>query len=170
MLLFSIIYMSIKIFVTGGSFDKEYDPIQEKLLFTATILPEILKQARVTIPVDVQTLMMVDSLQMHLPDREMVVDSCKKTEEHKIIIIHGTSTMSDTARVLGEAKIKNKTIILTGAMMPYRLGNSDGLFNLGTAFGFVQTLKPGVYVSMNGRVFEWNNVKKNEKLGLFEEI
>lgn len=162
--------MAIKIFVTGGSFDKEYDEIEEKLLFKDTHIPEILKRGRCTVELDARTLMMIDSLDVTFADRAVIVENCKNTKENKIVITHGTSTMAETARALGQAKLENKTIVLTGAMIPYKLGKSDAIFNLGNALGFVQALPPGVYVAMNGRSFTWYNVKKNEKLGVFEEL
>jgi L-asparaginase len=99
----------------------------------------------------------------------LIVDQCRKAKETRIVITHGTDTMETTARVLGE-EIQNKTIVLTGAMVPYKFGSSDGLFNLGSALAFAQTLPPGVYIAMNGRYFLWNNVKKNKKMGEFEEL
>ncbi len=162
--------MAIKIFVTGGSFDKEYDEIEEKLLFKDTRIPEILKRSRCGVEVDIRTLMLVDSLDITFADRAVIVENCKNAKEDKIIITHGTSTMSETAKAIGQAKLENKTIVLTGAMIPYKLGKSDAMFNLGTALAFVQALPPGVYVAMNGRCFNWYNVKKNEKLGVFEEL
>ncbi|MSU75782.1 MAG: asparaginase [Candidatus Magasanikbacteria bacterium] len=162
--------MAIKIFITGGSFDKEYDEIEEKLLFKDTHIPEILKRARCTVELDTRTLMMVDSLDMTFADRAVIIENCKNSKEDKIIITHGTSTMAETAKALGQAKLEDKTIVLTGAMIPYKLGKSDAIFNIGNALGFVQTLPPGVYVAMNGKYFSWYNVKKNEKIGLFEEL
>lgn len=162
--------MQIKIFVTGGSFDKVYDEIQEKLVFKDTNLPEVLKRGRCTVDFDIRTLMQLDSLDMTFADRQVILDNCKNTPENNIVITHGTSTMAETAKVLGQAKIEHKTIVLTGAMVPYKLGYSDGLFNLGVAIAFAQSLPPGVYVAMNGRFFNWYNVHKNEKIGLFTEL
>ena len=161
--------MRIRIFITGGTFDKEYNEIRGELFFQDTHLPEMLKLGRSRIPVEIRTLMMIDSLQMTDMDRELIAEHCRKAEESKIVITHGTDTMSDTARLLGQ-KIKDKTIVLTGAMIPYKFGSSDGLFNLGSALAFVQTLKPGVYVAMNGRCFNANNVRKNKETGEFEEL
>jgi len=161
--------MPIRIFVTGGTFDKEYNEIDGKLYFKDTHLPEMLRLGRSRVTVDVRTLMLIDSLEMTDADRQNILEQCKRTREDKIVITHGTDTMESTARVLG-ATIKDKTVVLTGAMVPYKFGSSDGLFNLGSALAFVQTLSHGVYVAMNGRCFAWDNVKKNKKTGEFEEI
>ena len=144
--------MVIKIFVTGGTFDKEYNEITGELFFKDTHLPELLALARSTVKVDITTLMMIDSLEMTEADREIIAENCIKTNENRILITHGTDTMVDTARILAE-KVKGKTIVLTGAMIPYKFGSSDGLFNLGSALSFVQILPPGVYIAMNGRYF-----------------
>ncbi|MDO8643305.1 MAG: asparaginase domain-containing protein [Candidatus Woesearchaeota archaeon] len=161
--------MTIRIFITGGTFDKEYNELNGELFFKDTHLPEMLKLGRNKLDVDLRTLMMIDSLDMGAADRQLILDNVKKTKEDKIIITHGTDTMAETAKVLGAA-LKTKTIILTGAMVPYKFGSSDGLFNLGCALAFVQTLPVGVYVAMNGKFFKWNNVKKNKKTGEFEEL
>jgi L-asparaginase len=160
--------MAIRIFVTGGTFDKEYNEIEGSLYFKNTHVGEMLKLGRCKVPVEVQTLMMVDSLEMSHSDRNQIVDECKKASEDRIIITHGTDTMEVTARVLGQL-MKEKTIVLTGAMIPYKFGSSDGLFNLGSALAFVQTLPTGVYVVMNGRHFHWHDVRKNRTTGEFEE-
>jgi len=161
--------MAIKIFVTGGTFDKEYNEITGDLFFKDTHVPELLALGRCNIEVNVVTLMMIDSLDMSKADREIIAESCIKTKENRIIITHGTDTMVDTARVLAR-KVKGKTIILTGAMIPYKFGSSDGLFNLGSAIAFVQILPPGVYIAMNGRYFSWGNCRKNKKTGKFERL
>jgi len=161
--------ISIRIFVTGGTFDKEYNELTGELFFKETHLPEMLNRARCTIDVTVRTLMMIDSLNMTDEDRELIVHQCRAADEDKIIITHGTDTMSVTARVLAE-KVKDKTIVITGAMIPYKFGSSDGFFNLGGALAFAQTLPPGVYVAMNGRYFTWDNVRKNRQTGQFEEL
>lgn len=161
--------MAIRIFVTGGTFDKEYNEIDGKLFFKDTHLPEMLKLGRSRVNVDIRTLMLIDSLEMTEDDRRSILEHCQKTKEDKIIITHGTDTMESTAKALGTI-INDKTVVLTGAMIPYKFGSSDGLFNLGSALAFVQTLAPGVYVAMNGRCFTWDNVKKNRKTGEFEEI
>ena len=161
--------MAIKIFVTGGTFDKEYNEITGELFFKDTHVPELLALGRCNIEVNVVTLMMIDSLDMSEADREIIAESCIKTKENRIIITHGTDTMVDTARVLAK-KVKGKTIILTGAMIPYKFGSSDGLFNLGSAIAFVQILPPGVYIAMNGRYFSWGNCRKNKKTGKFEKL
>ncbi|HEY6952637.1 MAG TPA: asparaginase domain-containing protein [Bacteroidota bacterium] len=161
--------MAIRIFVTGGTFDKEYNEIDGKLFFKDTHLPEMLRLGRSRVNVDIRTLMLIDSLEMTDNDRQSILEQCRKAKEERIIVTHGTDTMESTARILG-ASIKDKTVVLTGAMIPYKFGSSDGLFNLGSALAFVQTLAPGVYVAMNGRYFTWDNVKKNKKTGEFEEI
>lgn len=161
--------MTIRVFATGGTFDKEYDLIRGQLYFKDTHLPEIFSQGRCTVPIEMRTLMMIDSLEMTDEDRQVIVANCRKCEEDKIIITHGTDTMVKTAEVLAKS-IKDKTIILTGAMIPYKFGSSDGFFNMGSAFAFAQTLPCGVYIVMNGRFFNWNNVRKNLKTGIFEEL
>jgi L-asparaginase len=161
--------MTIRIFVTGGTFDKEYNEITGQLYFQDSHLPEMLKLGRNLVHVDIRTLMMIDSLEMTELDRELIAEHCADAKEDRIIITHGTDTMAETARMLVE-KIKKKTIVLTGAMIPYKFGSSDGLFNLGSAMGFVQTLPHGVYVAMNGRYFDATNVRKNKETGLFEEL
>ena len=161
--------MKIKVFVTGGTFDKEYNELDGKLYFKDTHLKEMLTLGRSKVSVDVRTLMMVDSLEMTDQDRQIILDHCTKSLEDKILVTHGTDTMDVTARVLGQA-LKDKTIVLTGAMILYKFGSSDGLFNLGSALAFVQTLPHGVYVAMNGKCFRWDNVRKNRQTGEFEEI
>lgn len=161
--------MNIKIFVTGGTFDKEYNEIKGELFFKDTHLPEMLKMGRCRVSVDIRTLMMVDSLDMKDDDRRIIFENCKNAKEERILITHGTDTMIETAKLLAN-EIKNKTIVLTGAMIPYKFGSSDGLFNLGSALAFVQTLPIGIYIAMNGKYFHWNKVKKNKDLGEFEEI
>ena len=160
---------SIRIFVTGGTFDKEYNELTGELFFKETHLPEMLKRGRCDLDVTVRTLMMIDSLHMTDEDRELIVHQCRNAEEDKIVITHGTDTMTVTASVLAGA-ITDKTIVLTGAMIPYKFGSSDGFFNLGSALAFVQALPKGVYVAMNGRYFLWSNVRKNRQTGMFEEV
>ncbi len=160
--------MAIRVFVTGGTFDKEYNELDGKLYFKDTHLPEMLTLARCKVPVAVRTLMMVDSLEMTPADRQLIVQQCMAAAEERIVVTHGTDTMEVTAKALGEA-VREKTIVLTGAMVPYKFGSSDGLFNLGSALALVQTLPHGVYVAMNGRYFPWDNVRKNRKTGEFEE-
>lgn len=161
--------MLIKIFVTGGTFDKEYNELNGKLFFKDTHLNEMLKLGRCKLNLDIQTLMMIDSLKMTNADRNLILQSCKDTEEDKIVITHGTDKMVKTAILLGQ-NIRHKTIVLTGAMVPYKFGSSDGMFNLGAALAFVQTLPHGVYIAMNGKYFHWNNVRKNNGTGIFEEL
>tara|TARA_B100000953_G_scaffold270697_1_gene241120 strand:+ start:541 stop:1038 length:498 start_codon:yes stop_codon:yes gene_type:complete len=159
----------IKIFATGGTFDKEFNEINGELFFKETNLYELLELGRSQLDVKIETLMMIDSLKMSKNDRNYIVNKCKNEKTNRIIITHGTDTMVETAKILAE-NIKNKTIILTGAMIPIKFGSSDGLFNLGSALSFIQTLETGVYITMNGRYFPWNNVHKNKKLGVFERI
>ena len=163
---------TIRIFVTGGTFDKEYDELSGKLYFKNTHLTEMLGLGRCKLSVDVRTLMMVDSLDMTDTDRASILDQCAKTAETRVVVTHGTDTMENTARVLGEsiAKLKGKTVVLTGAMVPYKFGSSDGLFNLGSALAFVQSLPSGVYIAMNGKVFPWDNVTKDRQNGEFRAI
>src|SRR5512140_2517656 len=159
----------ILILVTGGTFDKEYNELTGELFFKDTHLSEMLKLGRCRVDVDVRTLMMIDSLEMTDQDRLLIADHCNRADEKKIIITHGTDTMADTARVLA-GMVKDKTIVLTGAMIPYKFGSSDGLFNLGSALAFVQALPPGVYIAMNGRCFPWDRVRKNRERGIFEAV
>lgn len=161
--------MTIRLLVTGGTFDKEYDMINGKLYFKDTNVNEILERGRNTTNVQVRTLMMVDSLEMTDEDRELIVSQCVKCDENRIIITHGTDTMVETALEIQKAAIQ-KTIVITGAMIPYTFGSSDGLFNMGSAMAFVQTLPIGVYVVMNGRYFRADNVRKNRKTGYFEPL
>lgn len=161
--------MSIRLFITGGTFDKEYDEIHGKLYFKDTHLNEMLRLGRCRADVKVRTLMMVDSLEMTDGDRHLILENCRRAHEERIVITHGTDTMEDTAKVLGEG-LKDKTVVLTGAMVPYAFHSSDGLFNLGSAISLAQCLPHGVYIAMNGRFFTWDNVKKNRSLGIFEPI
>ena len=161
--------MAIKIFVTGGTFDKEYDELKGQLYFKETHLPEILRLGRCTFPFEIETLMMIDSLHMTIADRDIIVEQCRHCDNQRIIITHGTDTMVETAAVIAAAQL-GKTIIITGAMIPYKFGSSDGLFNMGCALSFVQTLPEGVYITMNGKYFMWDNVRKNKEEGYFEEI
>ncbi len=160
--------MAIRIFITGGTFDKEYNELNGQLYFKDTHMSDLLEMGRNKMPVEIRTLMMIDSLEMTDEDRELIAHQCLQCDEEMIVITHGTDTMSDTAKVIAD-KVKDKTIVLTGAMIPITFGSSDGLFNLGSALAFVQTLPPGVYIAMNGRYFHWNNVRKNRQTGMFEE-
>jgi L-asparaginase len=157
----------IRLFVTGGTFDKEYDEIHGRLFFEDTHIPEMLQLGRCRLDVRVRTLMMVDSLDMSQADRELIAKNCQDAPEPRIVITHGTDTMVETARVLA-AQVAEKTIVLTGAMIPIAFGSSDGLFNLGGALTAVQVLPPGVYITMNGRVFLWNEVRKHRDTGIFK--
>jgi len=159
----------IKIFATGGTFDKEFNEIDGKLYFKETKLYDLLKLGRSQLNVKIETLMMIDSLKMTDVDRDYIVSKCKQEETKRIIITHGTDTMVKTAKLIART-LSDKIIILTGAMIPINFGSSDGLFNLGSALSFVQILKPGVYITMNGRYFQYDNVHKNKKMGDFEKI
>ena len=159
----------IKIFATGGTFDKEYNEINGELFFKKTHLAELLDLGRSQLNVKIETLMMVDSLEMTEDSKKYIVEKCKEEKTDHIIITHGTDTMVETAALLAKW-IKDKTIILTGAMIPIKFGSSDGLFNLGSALSFIQVIDSGIYITMNGRYFKWDNVKKNKKLGIFERI
>jgi L-asparaginase len=161
--------MAIRLFITGGTFDKQYDEIHGKLFFRDTHVSEMLRLGRCRLQLEVRTLMMIDSLEMTDSDRRLILENCRQAAEERIVITHGTDTMADTARVLGEAALP-KTIVLTGAMVPYAFGSSDGLFNLGSALSFVQTLPHGVFIAMNGHAFPWDDVSKNQTLGVFEPL
>jgi len=163
---------AIRIFVTGGTFDKEYDELTGSLEFKDTHLPEMLRLGRCRIDVSIRTLMMIDSLDMTDADRALIVEQCKQASESRIVVTHGTDTMVASAAALAAAlpPTSGKTIVLTGAMVPYAFGSSDGLFNLGSALSFAQTLPAGVYLAMNGRYFQWDRVRKNKETGVFEAI
>jgi L-asparaginase len=159
----------MRIIVTGGTFDKQYDELRGELTFKDSHLPAILKQARITAPVALEINQLIDSLHMQDVNRQHILASCRAAPEEHIVIVHGTDTMAQTARVLGEAQL-DKTIVLTGALVPYVFIGSDSLFNLGFAFAAAQLLAHGVYVAMNGQVFTWDNVRKNTSLGVFEML
>jgi L-asparaginase len=161
--------MSIKIIVTGGTFDKEYNELNGRLFFRETHLREMLKLGRSRVKIGVKTLMMIDSLEMTAAHRRRILKECLAARERRIVVTHGTDTMAETAGLLGP-EVKDKTVVLTGAMIPYRFGSSDGMFNLGSALSFAQALPPGVYIAMNGRYFSWSNVRKNRAKGEFEEV
>jgi len=161
----------IQVFVTGGTFDKEYNLLTGKLYFRNTHLSEMFERGRCAIDLDIKTLMMIDSLELSDTDREIIAYNCKKSANDRIIVTHGTDTMVQTARVIADSGIENKTIVLTGALIPATFGtSSDGFFNLGSALAFVQSLPYGIYIGMNGRFFNWDNVVKNTKTGFFEEL
>lgn len=156
------------IFVTGGTFDKEYDMINGRLYFDETHITEMLDLGRCTLDINVRTLMMIDSLEMTMVDRKLIAENCKRQDAKQIVITHGTDTMVSTAEYLAHEDLEEKTIVLTGALIPYKFGSSDGFFNLGNALAFAQSLPPGVYVAMNGRYFDWDKVEKNHSTGYFE--
>lgn len=161
--------MAIRIFITGGTFDKEYNEITGQLYFNDTHMHDLLDMGRCKVPVEIRTLMMIDSLEMTDEDRDLIVHQCNNCDEERIVLTHGTDTMAETASILAQ-RVKNKTVVLTGAMIPIKFGSSDGLFNLGSALAFAQTLPAGVYVAMNGRYFQADNVRKNKQTGMFEEV
>ena len=158
--------MQIRILVTGGTFDKEYDELSGTLFFKDTHVQEMLRLGRAKLDLTVETAMMIDSLDMDDAGRAAIVARCRDAAERAIVVTHGTDTMTDTASALAAAGLGDKTIVLTGAMVPYAFGSSDGLFNLGSALSFVQVLPPGVYVAMNGRHFPWDAVRKNRASGV----
>jgi L-asparaginase len=157
----------VRVLITGGTFDKEYDEIEGRLYFKDSHVSEMLQLGRCEVPVELRTLMMVDSLEMSDADRKLIVEQCRATPEDRVVITHGTDTMEVTARAIADA-VNDKTVVLTGAMVPYKFGSSDGMFNLGSAIAFVQTLPNGVYVAMNGRCFPAHSVRKNRQTGTFE--
>ncbi|MEO8054406.1 MAG: asparaginase domain-containing protein [Acidobacteriota bacterium] len=161
--------MSIRILVTGGTFDKTYDELHGCLVFKETHIHEMLRLGRCRVPVTVETVMMMDSLDMLNADRARIADACRRAPEDRIVLTHGTDTMVETAVVLAKERT-GKTIVLTGAMVPWAFGSSDGLFNLGSAISFVQSLPAGVYVAMNGRCFDWDDVRKDRAVGTFETV
>lgn len=161
---------TIRILVTGGTFDKEYDEVRGRLFFKDTHVQEMLAKGRSRVPVAVRTLMMIDSLDMSEDDRALVVEQCRQCEEARVVVTHGTDTMVETAAAIAAAGLTGKTVVLTGAMIPYAFGSSDGLFNLGSALSFAQVLPPGVYVAMNGQYFRWDRVRKNRETATFEQL
>jgi L-asparaginase len=160
----------IRILVTGGTFDKEYDELNGRLYFKDTHVPAMLQRGRCRLDLAVDTVMMIDSLDLDDAGRGEIVSRCRASDERCIVVTHGTDTMVETARALAAAGLERKTIVLTGAMVPYAFGSSDGLFNLGSALSFVQVLPAGVYVAMNGQQFRWDRVRKNLATGVFEAI
>jgi L-asparaginase len=158
----------IRLLVTGGTFDKEYDEITARLIFKDSHVADMLKLGRCRLNVTLSTVMMIDSLDMIDADREVIARCCRDYPESQIVITHGTDTMVETAAFLAQ-RVAGKTIVLTGAMVPFAFGSSDGMFNLGSALSFVQILSPGVYIAMNGRFFGWDRVRKNRDAGVFEE-
>ena len=160
---------AIRILVTGGTFDKQYNELNGQLAFRDTHVQAMLQRGRCRVDAVVETVLLIDSLEMTDDHRALVVDRCREAPEARLVITHGTDTMTHTARALADAGLE-KVIVLTGAMIPYAFGSSDGLFNLGSALSFAQTLAPGVYIAMNGRYFDWNRVRKNRETGIFEEL
>jgi L-asparaginase len=160
---------AIRILITGGTIDKEYNPLTGELTFSKSHLSNMLNQVRCKVSFILEEVMLKDSLEMMREDREAILEKCINCLENEIIVTHGTDTMVETARVLGD-HIRGKTVVLVGAMIPYAFGASDALFNLGCAFSAVQGLQQGVYITMNGKIFHWDNVRKNRESGEFEEL
>lgn len=159
--------MTIRIIATGGTFDKQYNPIAGTLGFDTSYLPTIIAQSRMTVPVVLEELFLLDSLDIQEHDRNRILSSCVDALEQHIVIVHGTDTMCDTAKILASATL-DKTIVLTGSMVPYQMTHSDALFNFGCAIAAVQILPVGVYIVMNGQIFSWDDVLKNRVLGVFQ--
>lgn len=159
----------LRIIVTGGTFDKTYDPVSEQLTFWQTHVPEMLEKARFHLAYQIETPFMVDSLFMSNLDRAAIAEKCKVCEEKNIVITHGTGTMVETAQAIARLNL-DKTVVLTGAMVPYQIDNSDAFFNLGGAVVVAQCLPHGVFIVMNGEVFPHDNVRKNLGRGEFEKI
>jgi L-asparaginase len=167
---FIFVMKKIRILVTGGTFDKKYDELTGRLFFRDTHLPEMLRLGRCRLDVAIETVMMIDSLELDDHGRGQIVERVRSSDETAIVITHGTDTMVTTARAIADASLSNKTVVLTGAMVPYAFGSSDGLFNLGSALSFVQELPAGVYIAMNGKHFSWDAVRKNTETGCFELV
>ncbi|MDD5657459.1 MAG: asparaginase domain-containing protein [Elusimicrobia bacterium] len=161
--------MAIRIIVTGGTFDKEYNELDGTLFFRRTHIPEMLRLGRCRLKIALSPLMMIDSLNMTSAHRRRVLAECLRARERHIVVTHGTDTLVETARLLGP-RVEGKTVVLTGAMVPYKFGSSDGMFNLGSALSFAQSLPPGVYAAMNGRVFPWHDVRKNRRKGELQTL
>lgn len=161
--------MSLRIIATGGTFDKHYDPLTGRLNFRDSVLPEALDRARLTLPVVFESLLALDSLDMQDSHRRQIREACERSAEDRIVIVHGTDTMPETAQVLGRSEL-NKTVILTGAMVPYRVAQSDALFNLGFACAAASLAAAGVYIAMNGQIFPWDDVMKNRDQGVFQPL
>lgn len=161
--------MNLRIIATGGTFDKHYDPLTGNLIFRDSVLPKALDRARLTLPVSFEPLLALDSLEMQDNHRQLIREACERSAEDRIVIVHGTDTMPETARVLGQAALK-KTIVLTGAMVPYQITQSDALFNLGFACAAANLAAAGVYIAMNGQLFSWDDVMKNRDRGVFQTL
>ncbi|HIM95400.1 MAG TPA: asparaginase [Gammaproteobacteria bacterium] len=161
--------MQIKILVTGGTLDKVYNELTGELMFGTSNLDEMLERSRSTVGINTEVLFLKDSLDMNDEDRGLILSKCLECSEDRVMITHGTDTMVETAQLLGN-KIKDKTIVLFGSMIPYSINNSDALFNLGAALSVVQNKTNGVYIAMNGQVFDFDKVEKNKALGIFENI
>lgn len=161
--------MCIRLIITGGTFDKHYDELHGELTFKDTHLPEILEASRCTVPIEVEINQLIDSLEMQGTDRQRILESCRRSSQKRICITHGTDTMCETGQVLGQDNL-DKTVVLTGAMIPYAVSRSDAVFNFGCSITAAQLLPSGVYIVMNGRIFNWDNVRKNRQTGVFEQL
>lgn len=161
--------MTFCVIAAGGTFDKHYDEIAGKLGFGASVLPAVIAQSRMRLPVRLEVLPLLDSLDMQDADRLRIREACRRAPEDRVIVIHGTDTMAETAQVLGLAGLP-KTIVITGAMVPYEIANSDALFNFGMAFGVAHAQPAGVHVVMSGQVFDWDNVRKDRSAGVFRPL
>lgn len=161
--------MTIRMIVTGGTLDKEYDELTGELVLRRTHLPDMLRSARSRLDIRITKVMLADSARMTDNGRKAILRQCRRCKEDKIVILHGTDSMVSTAGLLAKS-VNHKTIVLTGALVPYLFSSSDALFNLGGALAFAQTLPHGVYISMHGRCFDWDNARKNKQTGEFEEI
>ncbi len=161
--------MPLRILATGGTFDKRYDPVTGELGFGESHLPSIVERARLTDDVSLQLVMLIDSLDMHDEHRQRILDACRAAPESKLVVVHGTDTMVETAAVLAAAALP-KTIVLTGAMVPFSVDDSDASFNLGAAVAFARTLEHGVWIAMNGVARPSSDVRKNRAAGIFESL
>ncbi len=159
----------VRLIITGGTFDKHYDEIKGELTFKDSHLPDIIKRVRITSPVELQIVQLIDSLQMTDEHRARILDVCRAAPESRIVITHGTDRMPETAKLLGPAAL-DKTVVLTGAMVPFQFSGSDALFNLGSAFMAARLLPPGVYIAMNGRAYAWDDVRKDFERGVFRPL
>jgi L-asparaginase len=168
-------HSQLKLIATGGTFDKTYNPIAGVLDFDESHLVSLAKKCRIIPEPAVEVLMLIDSLDMQDAHRQTILHAVQHSSEQQIVIIHGTDTMVETAQMLGHHVLAgkaliNKTVVITGAMVPVDIKDSDGQFNLGFAIGCALSQNPGVYIAMNGAVHPWNNVRKNKALGIFEKL
>ena len=161
--------MSIRLLITGGTIDKAYNLHNGELHFVDTHIPDILAEGRCRADIAIETLLLKDSLEMTDGDRERIAEACLRSTESRLLITHGTDTLTETADYL-QARVEGKTVVLVGAMVPWVFRNSDAAFNLGAAVSAVQCLPQGVHVVMNGRIFAAGAVRKNREEGVFEPV